>query len=148
MNEIEIHVHTENGHSPGLIKIDEHSTIEDLLRLVAPTNHADLLLFVGEETEPRDRQRTLHQSGIAHHHHVHCRKHHERVVTIVINGKKRETKSGSNSVEHLKNIGGVPADEILSEFKDGQFVDLKNDAHVEICGGEVFASHVQSAGSS
>jgi len=76
----------------------------------------------------------------------HKKEHHE--VEITINGKKRHTHRGNNSVEHLRKLGHVPADEILSQFKGGVFVDLANDAHVEICGGEVFASHVQSGGSS
>jgi len=67
---------------------------------------------------------------------------------ITINGKKYHTHAGRNSVEHLRHLGHVPADEILSEFKHGKFVDLDNNAHVEIHGGEVFASHVQSGGSS
>jgi hypothetical protein len=42
----------------------------------------------------------------------------------------------------------VPEDEILSEFKDGQFVDLADNANVMIHGGEVFAGHRKSGGSS
>jgi cell division protein ZapA (FtsZ GTPase activity inhibitor) len=76
------------------------------------------------------------------------KKEHHHEVEITINGKKYHTHRGNNSVEHLRHLGQVPAEEILSQFKGGVFVDLANNAHVEICGGEVFASHVQSGGSS
>lgn len=70
------------------------------------------------------------------------------VVEISINGKRFSTNRGKNSVEHLRTLGTVPANEILSEFKNGKFHDLKNDGHVEIKGGEVFVSHPASAASS
>jgi hypothetical protein len=76
----------------------------------------------------------------------HKKEHHE--VEITIDGDKYHTHRGNNLVEHLRHLGHVPANDILSEFKGGKFVDLANNAHVEICGGEVFASHVQSGGSS
>lgn len=72
----------------------------------------------------------------------------DEVVEISINGKKFSTDRGKNSVEHLRTLGSVPANEILSELKNGKFHDLKNDAHVQIKGGEVFVSHPASAGSS
>ena len=60
--------------------------------------------------------------------------HHE--VEIKINKDFYKTHVGENSVAHLKDIGHVPSGEILSEFKHGQFVDLADNAHVEIHGGE------------
>ena len=70
------------------------------------------------------------------------------IVEISINSKKFSTERGKNSVEHLRAIGSVPANEILSELKNGKFHDLQNDSHVEIKGGEVFVSHPPSGGSS
>jgi hypothetical protein len=75
-------------------------------------------------------------------------KSHKRLVKITINGNPHETQQGENSVAHLRHLGKAPADEILSEFINGQFVDLANNAHVEIHGGEIFASHKPSGGSS
>ena len=69
-----------------------------------------------------------------------CRSFHQR--------EKIPDAPGNNSVEHLKVLGGVPAGDILSEVKDGKFVDLKDTDHVQIKGGEVFVSHPPSAGSS
>jgi sulfur carrier protein ThiS len=73
---------------------------------------------------------------------------HKRAVKIKINNVDYETHPGENSVNHLKHLGHVPEDEILSEFKDGQFVDLADNANVMIHGGEVFAGHRKSGGSS
>lgn len=73
---------------------------------------------------------------------------HPRKVKITINGKEYETLTGITTVERLKHLGKVPSDEILSEFKHGQWVDLKDDERVNIHGGEVFASHIKSCGSS
>jgi hypothetical protein len=72
----------------------------------------------------------------------------KRQVQISINGEKRETHSGQNSVKHLRAIGNVPPDEILSQLKDGKPEDLPDDGYVEIHGGEVFVSHPPSTGSS
>jgi hypothetical protein len=69
-------------------------------------------------------------------------------VEVSINGRKYPTHLGKNSVAHLRTLGSVPANEILSQLKDGRFEDLQNDGHVEIKGGEVFISHPPSAGSS
>ena len=53
-----------------------------------------------------------------------------------------------NTVEHLKRLGTVPSDEILSLLKSGKFDDLEDSGSVEIHGGEIFASHIKSCGSS
>jgi len=76
------------------------------------------------------------------------RKIQPELVEIEINGVKRQTAPGKNTVAHLRDIGQVPADEILAEWRGGKFVDLADDGHVEIRGGEKFASHIKSSGSS
>ncbi len=73
---------------------------------------------------------------------------HGNKVTITINGKQYETHRGNNPVEHLRNLGKVPADEVFSQFINNQFVDLDDKAHIVIHGGEIFASHIKSCGSS
>jgi hypothetical protein len=73
--------------------------------------------------------------------------HHVK-VEITINNKQYKTHSGNNSVEHIRHLGAISADEILAELINGQFVDLDNHDHVQIHGGEVFASHVPNGGSS
>ncbi|HEX3718947.1 MAG TPA: hypothetical protein VH595_13340 [Verrucomicrobiae bacterium] len=71
-----------------------------------------------------------------------------KVVGIKINTKEYHTHPGKNSVEHIRHLGQVPADEVLSEFKNGAFVDLPNNGHVQIHGAEIFASHRPTGGSS
>lgn len=74
--------------------------------------------------------------------------HKPATVLITINGEEFETTPGANTVAQLRSLGHVPADEILSQFVSGQFVDLANDATVNIKGGEIFASHRPTGGSS
>lgn len=69
-------------------------------------------------------------------------------VEISINSKPFTVERGNYPVEKLREIGSVPANEILSELKGGKFHDLNDNAHVEIKGGEVFVSHLPSGGSS
>jgi len=69
-------------------------------------------------------------------------------VKITINGKEYETHRGLNTVEHLRHLGNVPVGDVFSQFINGQFVDLDDKAHIEIHGGEIFASHIKSSGSS
>jgi hypothetical protein len=68
--QIEVFVH-ENGGEPKTIKINEEETVEQLLRQVSPTGHAELLLIVEDET--KDRHNRICDAGIKHGHHVHCR---------------------------------------------------------------------------
>ena len=70
------------------------------------------------------------------------------LVEISINSTSYSIERGNFPVEKIKTIGNVPANEILSELKNGKFHDLDNNARVEIKGGEVFVSHPPSGGSS
>jgi hypothetical protein len=143
---IEVFVHL-NGGEPRKIAIDEQETIGRLLQEAAPHGHAELDVFVDDKHHEHDRR--LCDAGVRHHHHVHCRNkaHESREVKISINGKEYETARGKNSVEHIRKLGHVPATDILSELKHNVPVDLPNDGFVHIHGGEVFVSHVPSAGS-
>ncbi len=69
-------------------------------------------------------------------------------VEIKINKDKYLTHIGNNPVAHLRSLGKIPDDEILSQFINGEFVPLDNKAHVDIHGGEIFVSSPESAGSS
>ncbi len=150
MKQIELHVHLPGESAPRLVAVNESDTVEDLIQRFAHDGHAELDLWVDGEEQPKHRHHKLHECGIGHHHHVHCRHRHEAgaLVTVTINGKPHETHKGPNTVAHLRDIGKVPTDEVFSQLKEGQFVDLKDDATVIIHGCEVFASHIKSAGSS
>lgn len=70
--------------------------------------------------------------------------HHEKVV-ITINDSKHDTHRGRNAVGHIKHLGNVPKEDVLSECRHHEFHDLGNEGHVEIHGGEVFVSHPPEA---
>jgi len=138
MKEIEIFLHIEGETSPKLIKTLENALVESVLKEVVPGNHEEHVLIVEDVVlEPGS------QHGIKHHHHAHLR----RKVEIKVDGKTCSTHRGRNSVKHIREIG-KPKHEILSEYRDGEYVDLDENGFVEICRGEIFASHVKSGGSS
>ena len=141
MQEIEIFLHLEGEATPRLIKTVEDALVESVLKEVVPGHHKDHILIIEDVVlEPAHR---LHEHGVKHHHHVHLR----RKVEITVDGKPCWTHRGRNSVKHIRKIG-KPKHEILSEYRDGEYVDLDDNGFVEICGGEIFASHVKSGGSS
>jgi hypothetical protein len=71
-----------------------------------------------------------------------------RKVTIKINGADYQTHPGNHPVVQLKNMANIPKDETLCILKDGKLVPLDDKDHVDIHGGEVFASHCPSGGAS
>ena len=71
-----------------------------------------------------------------------------KLVTITINNDKYDVAPGDHKVSELRDIGKIPADEVLSIFKDGGFKPLGENDHVKIKGGEVFASSAMSGGAS
>jgi hypothetical protein len=78
-------------------------------------------------------------------HSEHEKKH---LVSITIDGKTFEVQRGQISVVALKQLAGVPAGYELEEVRHGKLVPLKDDAKVEIEGGEQFVSHPRDGASS
>ena len=113
------------------------------LKKLASIPHEDIL---GKEVDGKFHP--LDQDGEVHIHGGEAFRSHKGLVKITINSKPYETHPGENTVTHLRNLGHVPADEILSEFQDGRFIDLAENASVNIQGGEIFASHRPTGGSS
>jgi len=145
MNPVEIIIIEEGGVEPHKHVVDENVLIEEVIAFHRGRGVLleEFVLFEGDvQIDPKHRA-----GGHGGHRSFHARKHHHKVM-VSINGKDYETHAGDNSVKHLRDIGKVPTDEVLSEFKDGQFVDLKDDAHVKIKGGEIFTSHVKTGKSS
>jgi hypothetical protein len=73
--------------------------------------------------------------------------HTKNEVTVTYNGKPLELRRGRYSVVELRNALGVPGNEVLAEFINGEFRDLIQ-GEVHIKGGEVFASHRPQGGAS
>ena len=70
-------------------------------------------------------------------------------VTITIDGKPYDVHPGNHPVVELKNKGGVPKDWVLCQIIAGQPpIQLDDKAHLDIKGGEVFASHQPTGGAS
>ncbi len=67
------------------------------------------------------------------------------MVEVTYNGDPLLIAAGKYTVEKLRETLKVPANDVLSEFIDGSFKDLTT-GHVEVKGGEVFASHVPQGG--
>jgi hypothetical protein len=78
-------------------------------------------------------------------HSEHEKKH---LVHITIDGKAFEVPRGEITVAALKQLAGIPAGYELEEVKHGKLVPLKDDAKVEIKGGEQFVSHPRDGASS
>jgi hypothetical protein len=148
-HKIQIRVHFGGQKEVRSFELAEQETVGSLIQRLSKEGHLgeskpeEWVIFVEESGEELPHH---HRLETAKHHHIHLR--HSKNVEITINGDKYHTHRGSNTVLHLRELGKVPADEILSEFKGGKYVDLADNGHVEICGGEIFASHVKSGGSS
>jgi hypothetical protein len=71
-----------------------------------------------------------------------------RHVTITINTTEYQVHPGNHPVAELRNLGGIPKEEILCIFVDGEFKPLSDKDHVDIKGGEIFASNCPSGGAS
>jgi hypothetical protein len=71
-------------------------------------------------------------------------------VAITINGKQYEVHAGNHPVEELKNIPDpkIPKEDTLCIIVDGEPKPLDNHSHVDIKGGEIFASNCPSGGAS
>lgn len=69
-------------------------------------------------------------------------------VNITINGTVYEVHEGNHPVVELKNRAGIPKEHILCLVQIGKLIELDDKAHLDIHGGEVFASHQPSGGAS
>lgn len=116
MKEIEVHVHTKDGHSQ-LFTIDEAATIGDLLMKVCPVGHEELSLVIEGEIEPRHKHHKLCDAGIKHHHHVHCRPQANHLTgqkySINIEGKECEWEKSTITVPEIRKLGNIPSDQCI-----------------------------------
>src|SRR5260370_35579674 len=69
-------------------------------------------------------------------------------VTITINGKPYQVHPGNHPVVELKNLAGIAKDDTLCMMVNGEPKPLDEKAHVDIIGGEIFASNCPSGGAS
>ncbi|MFA7002343.1 MAG: hypothetical protein WC352_09390 [Candidatus Omnitrophota bacterium] len=69
-------------------------------------------------------------------------------VIITINNVEYEVHPGNHPVVELKNLGGVPKEETLCILVNGEIKPLDDKDHIDIKGGEIFASNTPSGGAS
>lgn len=71
-------------------------------------------------------------------------------VTITINNEPNKVHPGNHPVAQIKNTANpkIPQGETLCMLIDGELKPLDDKAHVDIKGGEVFASNCPSGGAS
>lgn len=71
-------------------------------------------------------------------------------VTITINGVSYDVHPGNHPVAELKNRANpkIPKEDTLCIMIDGEPKPLDNKAHIDIKGGEIFASNCPSGGAS
>lgn len=71
-------------------------------------------------------------------------------VTITINGVQYQVHPGNHPVVEVKNIPNpkIPKEDTLCIMVDGEPKRLEDKDHVDIKGGEIFASNCPSGGAS
>lgn len=71
-------------------------------------------------------------------------------VTITINGNPYNVHPGNHPVAELKTIPtpNIPKEDTLCQLINGEPQPLDDKAHVDIKGGEIFASNCPSGGAS
>lgn len=98
-------------------------------------------------------EETLHREHVEeeeelHKEHEREEHEHQKLVTITVDDKPVEIKSGSETVPVIKSLGGVAQGFVLVEVVGGRDVPLADDGRIDIKGGEVFESHAPDGGSS
>ena len=99
--EIEIYVHTSDHHEPKLVKISEESTVEDLLKVIAPEGHSEVFLIVEGEDEPKEHHHKLSHCGIKHRRHVHCHRCRKIEVSVYFNREIKGQFSPSATIAQI-----------------------------------------------
>jgi hypothetical protein len=100
-HEIELYIHTADHCEPKLIKIDDHATVEEVLKQIAPQAHGEMHLSLEGADDSHDRNRKLHECGIKHRHHVHCHRCKKVTVTVFYNGEKSHAFPPSATIEKV-----------------------------------------------
>ena len=74
---------------------------------------------------------------------------HPKLIAVTIDTHRKEIAAGSYTGATLKGALGVPADYELDQVLNGEFIEITDEAKIELeKGGEHFVSHVRRGGSS
>jgi hypothetical protein len=128
---IDIYILTIDGEAPRPLTIDEEATVEELLRMAFPEDHAERFLVVGDENERRERHHKLRECGVKHGHHVHC---HPREIHYSVDKEPKETTHHKMTAYQIMDKAGVdPEKHYLIRLKrDHEKESYKDDPKKEI----------------
>lgn len=70
------------------------------------------------------------------------------LVSVIVDGVEKKIQAKSYELAAFKSAVGIPADKVVDEVVNGQFVELSDGQPVKIKGGEKFVSHGKGGGSS
>jgi hypothetical protein len=93
-------------------------------------------------TEVLDRTQSGHGSD------EHCHHHHRRDIIAVIDNVDIPLHRGHYDLDTLKTLGKVAASDTLLQLVGTKLERVPADRPIEICGGEIFASHPPGGGAS
>jgi len=74
-------------------------------------------------------------------------RHRAHEVVVIVDRQPHTVVAGCYEVAKFKVLVGVAADRELDLLKDGQLQPLDDTGHIEVCGHEVFVSHVRTGSS-
>jgi|SRR5271166_5623634 len=75
-------------------------------------------------------------------------RHRHHGVVVIVDRQPHTLAAGCYVVAEFKLLVGVAADRELDLLKDGKLEPLDDAGHIDVCGHEVFASHVRTGSSS
>jgi hypothetical protein len=143
MNEIDLYVHSAKDPEPRLIRVEEEIMIDELVRKIVEAEICEgapeeIRIFLEDETEPLDRERSAKHCGIRHRHHVHCHKCHRIQLGVIYNGiEKDDAFSPSTRVKRVLKwavdafgLKGADAENKILRLATPPETELSNDAQL------------------
>jgi hypothetical protein len=78
----------------------------------------------------------------------HRGRRHPHLVCVRVDGEEKQVRAGRYRVAVFKKAVGVDPTYELEALESGKLVPLADDAHIRVCAGESFVSHVRGGASS
>jgi hypothetical protein len=143
VKEIELYVHSLGDADPKLIKIDEESTVEDLIKKVEGVaglpSGVDYFILLESAEEILAGKRKLSECGIKHRHHLHCHSCRRIHVVVSYNGVQKEQQFAPSTKIRAVLKWALYAFELRGADAEGKVLRLAD------TGAELFAdAHIGS----
>jgi hypothetical protein len=136
-----IYLHGEGTREPKATEIPPHATVEEIIVIYQQQFQdggkiEEIMLFVEEEGEPKDRRHHHTDAGIHHRHHVHCHRCRQVDAIIFYNGDDKSfrvapsmtIKSVFQKAIHAFGISESDAGDYVLKLDDG--VTLRPSEHI------------------